>query len=392
MRLDNVMDRKKSNKKRVILSIITDILLFLALLLYFCWFHHVRVMLGSGETSEVVPTESVISKPSVTPTNTATPSPTPEADVSVTPSQGPTSTPTPTPECDINGVPYDFSGDFGEKFGKMFLGDERVMIDDTSYRSHDVYIKMSSFDGMYSQRTSKTGEKFADAHTVWYAFDVYVRNIENLFVNYKNGTTNFSKLFEDTSFGQAVAAISGDLFYGYNKAKPVIVRNGSVIRKADYITDDICVLYWDGTMEIETHDTYDWNRIKERAPYQVWSFGPSLLDENGQPKLNADVDVWRKNPRSVLGYVEPGHYVLIAILGYRDEAQKAENGVGTNLEATAQIAADLGCKLAYNLDGGASVYAGYRGIQLFDVKNSNGSIRRISDIICIGESLTGGGQ
>lgn len=365
----------------------TDVLLFATLLLYFCYFHHVKPMLAAKENPGAIPTEAVIGKPSTTPTNTPTPTEIPEPAIS--PTDAPTNSPTPTPECDENGVPYDFSGDFGEKFGKMFLGDDRVSADDTSYRSHDLYITMTSFDGSYSQRSSKKSDKPSDSHVVYHVFDIYVRNIENLFCSYKSSRTSFMKLYNDTTIGKTIAAISGDLFYGYDSSKPVIVRNGSVIRKSDYITYDICVLYWDGTLETETHDTYNWDRIKERAPYQIWSFGPSLLDENGAVRDTTSSSVWGKNPRSVIGYVEPGHYVFVAVEGYRAENQKAKNGVGTNLEATAQIAKDFGCKVAYNLDGGASVYAGFQGEQLFYVTNSNETVRNISDIICIGE-ITGG--
>lgn len=431
------MNGKPLKIKMLIMRIVTDVLLFFALLLYFCYFHHVRTMIGTVNAPEVVPVETIIAKPTSTPTNTPTdaptdtptdtptctptntptaiitdvplitvtpgeiipasptpsPTPSPKPSPTVTPTFTPTPIASPVPGVDENGVPYDFSGDFGHKFGNMFLGDNRVVVDDTSYRSHDVYIKMSKFDGNYSQKASKYGSRQESVHTVWYAFDVYIRNIENLFTNYKHDTVPFKTLYADTSIGKAIAAISGDLYYDYDSAKPVVVRNGKVIRKADYITSDICVLYWDGTMEIETNETYNWDRIKKRAPYQIWSFGPSLLDENGNPKLNAQSDVWIKNPRSVIGYVEPGHYVLITILGNRINGQKAENGLGANLEATAKIAAEYGCKAAYNLDGGASVYAGFRGEQLFSIYiGSSGRLREISDIICIGELLTGGTQ
>ena len=153
----------------------------------------------------------------------------------------------------------------------------------------------------------------------------------------------------------------------------------------DYISEPICVLFWNGEMACYTHDTYDKDAIIEKAPYQIWCFGPILTDDEGNSLSNTDSSVWIKNPRAAIGYVEPGHYVLLAVAGYRDEAQVPENGRGVTLEALAKIMTDHGCVLAYNLDGGASVYAGYNGEQLFSVKNQNGSNRLICDIICVGE-------
>lgn len=384
---------KRTN--RVIICILIDIILFGVCILSFCYFHHVRKMLGIGGNNGNVPTTAVISKPSPSPVS-ATPSPSetpvPTGSELNTPVPTQTSTPTPTPECDENGTPYDFSGDFGAKFGKLFSADNQIVSDETSYRSHDVYVKMTAFNGNYAQRDSRTSEHFTEDHTVWYAFDIYVRNIENLFTNYSNsGTKQFSVLYNDTTFGKAVAAVSGDLFLYYEESKSVIVRNGAVIRTADYIAEDICVLYWDGTMEIETHDTYDWNRIKERAPYQIWSFGPSLIAADGSINRCTESPVWIKNPRAAVGMVEPGHYVLLGINGYRADEQRAVNGGGATLEATAQIMHDMGCKVAYNLDGGASVYAGFLDSDLIRVTNVNGTIRSISDIICVGERPGQGG-
>lgn len=391
------MKPSEKHLKKLIFTILGDVVLFAAFILTFCWFHHAGKMLGFTGKNATVPTEEVIAKPSpsatekqttpaVTPTGAALPTGQEQPGLTSAPTATPL--PTPTPECDENGVPYDFSGDFGAKFGKLFSADNTIVTDDTSYRSHDVYIKMSAFDGNLSQRTSKGAERFAQSHTVWYAFDVYVRNIENFFTSYsRSGEKQFSALYKDTSFGNAVAAINGDLFLYYDETKKVIVRNGSVIRTSDYIVDDICVLYWDGAMEIETHDTYDWNRIKERAPYQIWSFGPSLIAPDGSVNKCYDSVIWIKNPRAAVGMVEPGHYVLLAVAGYRADAQRTVNGDGITLEAVGELMASLGCKVAYNLDGGASVYAGFNGKELFHVTNASGSTRTISDILCIGECI-----
>lgn len=279
---------------------------------------------------------------------------------------------------------YDTSGDFGYKFGSLFAQDDQIRISDTAYQSHDVFMTINAYDTTISQKSTKTSSA-TNTHVVYYVMDVYVRNIENLYTSYTNSYTSVENLVGDTTFGKTFAAISGDLWYGYGETKPVIVRNGKILRKSDYITTDICVLYFDGTMETITPEEYNWDEIAAKSPYQIWSFGPELMNPDGTAKTNIDSSVWRLNPRSAIGYVEPGHYVLVSVNGYRDNNEREVNGVGVNLDVLAQICEDYGCVSAYNLDGGASVYSYYNGEKLVVVSNVDGSKRSISDMICIGE-------
>lgn len=294
---------------------------------------------------------------------------------------------TSTPDTGIPDPPipsYDTSGDFGYKFAPLFAQDDQIRISDTAYQSHDVFMTLHSFDTTISQQTKK-GSSYTNTHVVYYVMDVYVRNIENLYASYSNGYTSVENLVGDTAFGKTFAAISGDLWYGYGDSKPVIVRNGKILRKADYISTDICVLYYDGTMETITPEEYNWDEISAKHPYQIWSFGPELMNADGTAKTDIDSAVWRTNPRSAIGYVEPGHYVLISVSGYRDNNEREVNGIGMNLDALAKICEEYGCVSAYNLDGGASTYSYYNGKKLVVVSNSNGTKRSISDMICIGE-------
>jgi exopolysaccharide biosynthesis protein len=345
--------------------VVLDILLSAACLLSFCYFHHVRKLWGSSEEGE--DPISIITKPLTTTKETVS-----------------TSLPTTNEEPKDDGV--DYSGDFGAKFGALFSSDDSVYQDDTQYRSHDIYLTVHSCDTTIAQITSKGDSESKNTHVVYSYLDVYVRNIENLYTVYNTKErVPFSTLYEDSTLGQTIAAISGDLFYGYENYKLVIVRNGNVIRYSSYITSDILVLYWDGTMETISKSQYDWDEIVKKSPYQIWNFGPELLDEDGNVKTNTDSSIWGLHPRTAIGMVEPGHYILLSVSGYRDSSEKEANGVGMTLETLANLMKNLGCTVAYNLDGGASSYCAYWDQMLVVVSNSNGSKRTISDIICIGE-------
>lgn len=359
----------KNSAKRpmeVWLMITIDLILLAAFLSTFCYYHHIESIWGAAIEGPAVtePTPDVIfTRP---PTVTSTPSTT----APLPPSTGDDPIPPQT------GPIWDLSGDFGGKFYHKFSMDNEIVRTDSGYRSHDLCIELKKVDKILKQRTTKTAAP-KDTHVIYHVAHIYVRNIDNLFSSHQVGKNNFaSDLLKDT---KAVFAINGDVFNTGAASKEVIVRNGELIRTKDYISADICVLYWDGTMETVTPAEYDWNKIAAKSPYQIWSFGPELLHDDGKAKTDIETAVWRLNPRAAIGYVEPGHYVMVAVDGSRDG--KTTGGDGLNMDELARVMADEGCKQAYNLDGGASVYCYYDG----NYPVSFSTNRKISDMICISE-------
>ena len=376
--------RSAHKKMPVWKLILIDLLLLAICLSSFCYFHHIKDIWGSEIVDENAPevTEPplmVVTRPPRTnrPTLPSTTLPTPDTNpLPGTDETGDVTTTEKIPE--ITEPPLDTSGDFGylhaEKFaqtvGEVGRGEEGVKF----YQSHDVYVEMHEVITTLEQASKRGGSK--KKTTVRYCLaDIYVRNIENLFTSYSSGNKSFNSLLEGTN---SVLAISGDVFNLATASKPVVIRNGNVIRKSNSIKNDICVMYWDGTMETISPDEYNWEELLAKAPYQVWSFGPELLNDDGTAKTNISSSVWTLNPRAAIGYVEPGHYVLVVVDG-----QRGTNGTGSgmNMDELAKLLSDAGCKQAYNLDGGTSVYGYYDGKMTvyFD------KYRKISDIICVGE-------
>jgi exopolysaccharide biosynthesis protein len=56
-----------------------------------------------------------------------------------------------------------------------------------------------------------------------------------------------------------------------------------------------------------------------------------------------------ENPRTAIGYYEPGHYCFVVVDGRQDGYSD-----GLTLAELSQLFHDLGCQTAYNLDGGQS--------------------------------------
>ena len=107
-------------------------------------------------------------------------------------------------------------------------------------------------------------------------------------------------------------------------------------------------------------------------------FGPVLLDEQSKALDDfSDSNVQRVNPRSVLGYYEPGHYCFVVVDGRQTGYSR-----GIEIDAFAQLFADLGCVRAYNMDGGASATMTYNDA-VYNKPCSGG--RDLGDILLIRE-------
>ncbi|HEX3078258.1 MAG TPA: phosphodiester glycosidase family protein, partial [Lachnospiraceae bacterium] len=213
----------------------------------------------------------------------------------------------------------------------------------------------------------------------YYVADIYVTNAEYLkaaFAAGSYGKNLRASVLNMAEQSDAILAISGD-YYG-NSDMSVVIRNG-VLYRSDVTGVDICVLYTDGTMKTYSPEEFDADQVIADGAWQAWSFGPALLDGNGNiaDTFNTTSFINGENPRCSIGYVEPGHYIFVVVDG-RDEGYSK----GVTLTQLAGIMSDLGCQTAYNLDGGKSAAMVYDGEYVNQPADGG---RTISDIIYIGK-------
>lgn len=302
----------------------------------------------------------------------------------------------------------DTSGDFGSLYPEKFIQDDSVVIlkDDAQirayalqnrltlenaekgtfisfYRSHDVYMSVRQVDEVMNGYLARC-----------YVYDIYVRNIEN-FYTVAGKATSMENLMEkaETDLGcTVVGAVNGDYWSNSNHCRAA-VRNGILLREPSKVDSDLCVLYRDGTMRTYRSADFDWAAVDAAGPWQVWDFGPALLDENGDPYSSFEPRYYDKNlitnthPRMAVGYHQPGHYTLLSV----DGRKKDENGnyiYGCNIPSLAQYMKELGCTVAYNLDGGDSAQAYANGDPIRQAEGRD-TQRVISDILCVGEVKKG---
>ena len=175
----------------------------------------------------------------------------------------------------------------------------------------------------------------------------------------------------------AIIAIAGDHCVD-NQDTGVVIRNGNSYADNKPSSDQFA-MFIDGTMKAYSPEDFNYDEVVAAGIYQVWSFGPMLL-QNGQPmtEFNMPDQIGGVNPRAVVGYFEPGHYCFV-VVGGRQEGY-AE---GCTLEQLSRFMYDnLKCAEAYNLDGGRSAEIIFMGQML----NEQASGRRSAyDILYVGE-------
>ena len=316
----------------------------------------------SGVTQTVEATPSPVPIPSdahdtvVEITQAPTEVPTPIPTLTPTPTPSPSPTPSPTPEPD---------GLIGWSTGG-FVPVEDASSSDEEFTNDRVHITMSKV----------TDEEHDKGNVTYFIADIYLRDISDLRTAAADGFSKHHEEFVDVMAQEsdAILAITGD-YYGHH-THSLVIRNGVVYDKKLYSNWDLCFLYRDGSMQTMASEDYRAKDLGEDI-WQAWQFGPSLLDVDGHaledfPKST----IKTSNPRTALGYYEPGHYCFVTV----DGRQGKQYSVGMTLNELAKLMESLGCKLAFNLDGGESAVLYWNG-KVFNSPYNGG--RRISDIIYI---------
>ena len=268
------------------------------------------------------------------------------ADLTGTAPEAAVAEPEPTAEPEPAAVESATVGDFRAKFADKFTSGE-VERTDTTYRSQNLNIN------------------------IWSDYD------EALQTRYYVADFCIAEWPQDAARRyQGILTLNGD-YYG-SRPGGVVIRNGTLYRDEKNMMD-LCVIYWDGTMK--TFDPFNFSATDEinKGAYQGWCFGPGLLDETGHAKESYNSTVRKSNPRSVIGYYEPGHYCFVAVDG------RSKDSVGLTMVELGQLMEKLGCMQAYNLDGGDSSML-LAGTTYINSPNSGG--RKVSDFIMVVDAVT----
>lgn len=241
-----------------------------------------------------------------------------------------------------------------------------AVVTDTSYTDENIQITLETVY-VYDTAVYIADIRIADVSYLETALanGVYGRNIKQ--------TT--SAMAESNG---AVFAINGD-YYGFRN-DGYVVRNGVLYRATGGDNEDL-VIDSDGNFSIIEESDTTAQSLMEAGAWQVLSFGPALVND-GEITVSANSEVSQSkssNPRTAIGQVSALHYIVIVSDGRTSES------AGLSLLELAQLFADRGCTVAYNLDGGGSSTMWFNGQIINNPTDgrSDGE-RSVSDIVYIG--------
>ena len=256
---------------------------------------------------------------------------------------------------------------WAERFAGHF-SDETVW-EDMSYRSPTMAVTVTKYE--YTELLPKG---------VYFVADIYLSDVEQLQAAFPLNGYTFAQPAAIARDADAVVAVNGDCFV--DQRGGFVERNGEIYSQ-NPTTADVCVLYYDGRMEIYERGECDPEQILADEPWQIWHFGPSLLNADGSARESFNISdaLLIAHPRTALGYYEPGHYCFVVVDG-----RQGGYSLGAEMKELSAIMSELGCSAAYNLDGGAS------SVMIFHGQTISRPVgeRYLNDLVIAAERKEGG--
>ncbi len=221
---------------------------------------------------------------------------------------------------------------------------------------------------------------------VIYVADIWIRNIHSfrtVFGNSKfgSGTEEPEKLVkrENAIFGVNGSYNQGLTLHAGEKFKSLRENKG-------WNSQAVCIIYRDGSMKTFQlgEDRFNLDDEIKNGAWHGWQFGPILVRDY---EISAYAFKYRlgEKARNILGYYEPGHYVVVTC----DSGTKKAKGMTET--QMAQFMQSLGVKEAFNLDGGTSAVMVFMGEVINNPRphvNDKGNLeegRKLKDMLIFGE-------
>lgn len=249
-----------------------------------------------------------------------------------------------------------------ENFTENGYRDESIIIELDQQRMYDsdVYIAYVKVATPSQLRTAIAGNKMSSERT---------NNTSVIAANYN-----------------AIIAMNGD-YYG-KVATGYISRMGDSGRSKPSKTMDLLWIDELGDFHIIPN-----GQSEQKAAYSEFTaehelingfaFGPGLVIDGRKQEMRKD-DIWDhafiKEPRAGIGQLDTLTYIMVVVNGREDTT------AGVTLDEFADIMHQLGCKQAYNLDGGNSATLVFNGKIVNEKKAAE---RDVQDIVYFATAVDG---
>jgi exopolysaccharide biosynthesis protein len=219
----------------------------------------------------------------------------------------------------------------------------------------------------------------------YYVADVQVTDatiVRSAFAGDQFGENIIANPSEIAASVEAVLAINGD-YYGFRDTG-IVIRNGVTFR--DSGARQGLALYADGTMRLYDETATSADQLIEDGVWNTLSFGPGLVDDgkviSGIDRVEVDTNfgnhsIQGQQPRTGIGIVDTNHLLFVVVDGRSKGYSR-----GVTMPEFAQIFADLGARVAYNLDGGGSSAMVFQD-KLVNNPLGKGKERGTSDILYV---------
>ncbi len=169
----------------------------------------------------------------------------------------------------------------------------------------------------------------------------------------------------------------------------ILIRDGQIVyshtkkKNRDFPNCDTLALMPDGDMRVYWSNELKPAEYVEMGALDVLAFGPWLIRDG---ELNTAALKKYGNgsaQRTGIGMIERGHYAAVMSEG------RNKRSIGSSIRFIAERLHEMGCTVAFNLDGGQSASMVFMGKQICLVTNSKGyraSARKTAEILGIGQS------
>jgi len=226
------------------------------------------------------------------------------------------------------------------------------------------------------------------SQVVYFVADVELTDatqLQSAFAKNKFGTNIIELPSVISEAHNAIFSINGD-YYGF-RDDGIIIRNGAIYRSVP--AREGLAFYKDGTMKAYDETKTTAEKLLADGVWNTLSFGPVLLDEgkiiSGIDSVEVDTNfgnhsIQGNQPRTGIGIIDENHFVFVVVDGRSPGYSK-----GVTLTQFARIFKDLGCKTAYNIDGGGSSEMYFNG-NVINNPLGKGQERGTSDILYISKS------